>query len=277
MHTTHFISNLNIQTAYHDKGEGHPFVLVHGFTGSKLDFQDQLGWFSNLRRVIAYDQRGHGESSNTGPYTFQQLVDDLMNFLDRLQIDTCDLLGHSLGGMVAMRAVLAHPERFSSLILMDTSPTPIEIFPQGVHDQLIELVEREGCEALVGMMRGQPASPAQQLGVDYLGELEHWRRISAKLSQMDPQAFTELAQQLAAADSLLTQLAELNCPTTVVVGAKDDPFIEASSKMGDLIPGASVVTIAQAGHSPQYENAEAWREAITAHLTNRSRVRLSGE
>ncbi len=277
MHTTHFISNLNIQTAYHDKGEGHPFVLVHGFTGSKLDFQDQLGWFSNLRRVLAYDQRGHGESSNTGPYTFQQLVDDLMNFLDRLQIDTCDLLGHSLGGMVAMRAVLAHPERFSSLILMDTSPTPIEVFPQGVHDRLIDLVEREGCEALVGMMRGQPLNPTQQLGVDYLGESEHWRRISVKLSQMDPQAFTELAQQLAAADSLLTQLAELNCPTTIVVGAKDAPFIEASSKMGDSIPGASVVTIAQAGHSPQYENAEAWREAITEHLTNRSRVRLSGE
>ena len=277
MHTTHFISNLNMQTAYHDTGEGDPFVLVHGFTGSKLDFQDQLGWFSNLRRVLAYDQRGHGESSNTGPYTFQQLVDDLINFLDRLQIDTCDLLGHSLGGMVAMRAALAHPERFSSLILMDTSPMPTEIFPQGVRDQLIELVEREGCEALVGMMRGQPVSTAQQLGVDYLGESEHWRRISIKLRQMDPQAFVDLAQQLADADSLLAQLAGLNCPTTIMVGARDEPFIEASSEMRDSIPGASVVTLAQAGHSPQYENAEAWREAVTEHLTNRSRVRLSGE
>ncbi len=277
MHTTHFINNLNIQTAYHEMGEGHPFVLVHGFTGSKLDFQDQLGWFSNLRRVIAYDQRGHGESSNIGPYTFQQLVDDLMNFLDRLQIDACDLLGHSLGGMVAMRAVLAHSDRFSSLVLMDTSPMPIEIFPPGLRDQLIELVEREGCEALVGMMRGQPVNPVQQLGLDFLGEQEHWRRISIKLSQMDPQAFADLSQQLADADSLLAQLSGLNCPTTVMVGAKDEPFIEPSSRMGDAIPGASVITIAQAGHSPQYENAEDWRDAITEHLTNSRRARLSGE
>lgn len=277
MHTTHFISNGNIRTAYHDIGEGHPFVLVHGFTGSKLDFQDQLGWFSNLRRVVAYDQRGHGESSNSGPYTFQQLVDDLINFLDRLQIDTCDLLGHSLGGMVAMRAVLAHPDRFSSLILMDTSPMPIEIFPPGVRDQIVELVEREGCEALVGMMRGQPVSPTQRLGVDFLGESEHWRRISVKLSQMDPRAFVELAQQLAEADSLLAELPGLKCRTTIVVGAKDEPFIRLSSKMGDAIPGASVVTIAQAGHSPQYENAEAWRDAITEHLTNRYGVRSTGE
>ncbi len=269
MHTSHFISNLNIQTAYHDTGEGHPFVLVHGFTGSKLDFQDQLGWFANLRRVVAYDQRGHGESSNSGPYILQQLVDDLMNFLDCLQMETCDLLGHSLGGMVAMRAVLAHPERFSSLILMDTSPMPIEIFPQGVRDQLVGLVHREGCEALVDMMRGQPMSPAQQLGVDFLGEAEHWRRISAKLSQMDPQAFADLSQQLADAEPLLAQLTELSCPTTIVVGAKDEPFIEPSSNMCDSIPGATVVTIAQAGHSPQYENAEAWREAITDHLTNK--------
>ena len=78
MLTTHFVSNdpiseevLNtgLQTAYHEIGMGKPFVLVHGFTGSKLDFQDQLPWFAESHRVIAYDQRGHGESSNLGPHS----------------------------------------------------------------------------------------------------------------------------------------------------------------------------------------------------------------
>jgi len=73
--TTHFVTNdpitsevlqTGLQTAYHDVGDGPAFVLVHGFTGSKLDFQDQLPWFAHTHRVLALDQRGHGESSNQG-------------------------------------------------------------------------------------------------------------------------------------------------------------------------------------------------------------------
>ncbi len=146
MHTTHFIANGKIQTAYHDVGSGPPFVFVHGFTGSKLDFCDQLEWFEDTRRSIAFDQRGHGESSNYGPYSFDQLVADLLGFLDQLGIEQCDLLGHSLGGMVAMRAVLKHPRRFRSLILMDTAAEKIEMWSDDQRLQLGRLVEEEGCQ-----------------------------------------------------------------------------------------------------------------------------------
>ena len=267
MHTTHFLTNGEIQSAYHDVGSGPPFVLVHGFTGSKLDFHDQLEWFEDIRRLIALDQRGHGESSNYGPYDFDQLVTDLLGFLDELHIAQCDLLGHSMGGMVAMRAVTRHPERFRSLILMDTSAEPIEMWSDEQRGEFDRLVEREGCPALLPMMREQPSNKAQQRGVDYLGEEEHWRRIGVKLAQMDCEAFSAFSAELTNNTSSLETLKEIRCPTTILVGAKDTPFIKPSNHMAAAIPGARLVTIPFAAHCPQYENAEVWRDAIRTHLT----------
>ena len=76
------------------------------------------------RRVVAYDQRGHGDSTNTGDastYTFDQLDDRPRRRSSTIAISRrCDLLGHSMGGIISLRYVLAYPERVRSLVLMDT-------------------------------------------------------------------------------------------------------------------------------------------------------------
>lgn len=266
MRTTHFLSNKDIQTAYNASGTGAPFVLVHGFTGSKLDFTDELDTFADLRHTIAYDQRGHGESSNRGPYNLDTLATDLINLLDRLDLDTCDLLGHSLGGMVALRAALAHPQRFRSLVLMDTTPEPVKLFPYLVRRKMNRLVEKQGCEALFDSMRGLPPTPAAARGIDRLGSAEHWQRIYTKLSQMDPDAFKDLGADLGRGPAITDRLSEIGCPTTVIVGEDDTPFLSAAEILANGIQGARLVKIPHAGHSPQYENTEAWRVVLRTHL-----------
>ena len=116
MLTTRFVDNGEITTAFLDEGldegRGAPLLLLHGFTGSKLDFHDQLQWFSDRHRVLAPDQRGHGESSNLGradAYSLDILAEDLAGFLDALDVQRCHLLGHSMGGMVALRFALRYP------------------------------------------------------------------------------------------------------------------------------------------------------------------------
>ena len=274
MFTTHFISNdareataSALQTAYFDVGEGDPFVMVHGFTGSKLDFQDQLPWFAGQYRMLAYDQRGHGESSNVGPYTLENLAIDLFGFLDAMDIDQCHLLGHSLGGMVALRGLLAQPERFKSAVLMDTAPYGMRLFKDKVRGQLNTLVKEQGCAALLSGMQDQPQNAVVQRGMDFLGEREHWRRIRVKLEQMDPQAFVDLGSALSEQASVLARLTSLSMPVTILVGEQDKPFTKAAREMAKAIPNAQLVTIKEAGHSPQYENAEAWQTAIEAHLS----------
>ncbi|MEQ8858621.1 MAG: alpha/beta hydrolase [Pseudomonadales bacterium] len=266
MQTSHFVQNGETIMAFTEAGEGPALLLVHGFTGSKLDFQNQLPWFADLRRVIAYDQRGHGETSNQRPYTLPAMVDDLVGLLDVLDIQRCDLLGHSLGGMVALRAVLAHPDRFRSLILMDTAPAPLGLWTRRARRALTKLVKREGCEALLEQSRQATPSPAQQRGIDYLGSEEHWRRISVKLQQMDPVAFVELMTELSDHDSVAGRLGEIRCPATVIVGEHDAPFLAPSAVLAEGIDGARLMTIEGADHAPQYENADVWRQAVREHL-----------
>jgi len=269
MLTSNFVRNGDILTAYHDEGQGEPLLLLHGFTGSKLDFHDQLSWFTDGHRVLAPDQRGHGESSNLGrpdAYTFDILVDDLAGYLDALDVQRCHLLGHSMGGMVAMRFALRHPERLRSLILMDTAAEPLTIFPQALREQLAREVRTNGCESRVKLMREMPVGDAQKRGVDFLGSDEHWRRIELKLSQMDPEAWVALADDMANQKSLVSDLAALKVPTTIIVGEHDVPFVEPSARMAKAIPNARLETIPLAAHSPQYENASVWRRVIENHL-----------
>lgn len=266
MHTTHFVTNGDLQTAYHEIGRGQPLLLVHGFTGSKLDFLNQLGWFAEQHRIIAIDHRGHGESSNQGPYSLQTLADDLISFMDQIELPTCHVLGHSMGGMVVLRALLQHPERFRSLLLMDTAPHGLTLWDADIRARLVAMVRAGGCESLITGMKGQPQPASVQRGIDFLGENEHWRRIQVKLEQMDPEAFAELGAELADQEDLTSQLEQISVPTTVIVGADDKPFIEPSRTMARLISDATLEVVDKAAHSPQYEHPEAWRAVIDAHL-----------
>lgn len=266
MHTSHFIRSTDIHTAYHETGEGFPFILVHGYTGSKLDFHDQLSACGEQRRAIALDQRGHGESTNQAPYTLAQLTADLVGFLDQMGIGSCDLLGHSMGGMVALRVALHAPERVRSLVLMNTTAEPIaDLAGRGMQSVMAQ-VQREGCESLLSLMRGVPLSDAVRRGIDALGEGEHWRRIGVKLAQMDPHAFVSLHSEMMHSESLVPRLADIVCPTTVVVGECDAAFRQPSIQLAKTIHNAHLVSIPAAGHSPQYEARDAWQHAIENHL-----------
>ena len=171
-----------------------------------------------------------------------------------------------MGGMVAIRAALKAPERFRSLILMDTAAHGITLFEPKIQAQLNELVTREGCQALLSGMQAQPQSPVVQRGIDFLGAAEHWRRIRVKLEQMDPQAFVDLGRELSTQTSVLDKLHTISMPTTILVGEDDVPFINPSKTMASAIDDAELVKIPNARHSPQYENADIWRDALLSHL-----------
>jgi pimeloyl-ACP methyl ester carboxylesterase len=127
-----------------------------------------------------------------------------------------------MGGMVAMRFALRHPQRLKSLILMDTAAEPLTIFPQALREQLAKEVRANGCASRVKMMREMPVGDAQQRGVDFLGSDEHWRRIELKLSQMDPEAWVALGDDMSKQSSLLPDSGWES--TTIIVGQHDDPL-----------------------------------------------------
>ena len=99
-----------------------------------------------------------------------------------------------------------------------------------------------------------------------MGSDVFWQRIERKHEQMDPVAWDALSAELGKVESVTERLGEIRCPTTVVVGAEDLPFLKPSDEMEQGIRGARRVTIPDAAHSPQLENPSAWLAAIRAHL-----------
>jgi 2-succinyl-6-hydroxy-2,4-cyclohexadiene-1-carboxylate synthase len=266
------VKHNGVTTSYYDEGQGPVLLLLHGFTGSKLDFHDQLAWFADAYRVVVPDIRGHGESTNTedeATYTLDKLVDDLESFIDVLGLRDIHLLGHSMGGMVVLRYALSHHQDLASLMLMDTSSAPLTMREE-MREMFKSVIEKQGVQGLINLMRSAPKPDQVKNGIDFLGEEEHWNRIEEKLGQMDMIAYKGLAAELGTSNDITESLVSISCPTTVLVGEADEPFVEPSRRMAEMVPNAELHIISGASHCPQYENAARWKEVISAHL-NRSK------
>jgi pimeloyl-ACP methyl ester carboxylesterase len=231
-----------------EHGSGEPtLLLVHGYTGNQSDWNPVVDRLSQRRRVITYDHRGHGasgHSSDTASYSFDVLVADLECLVDELGLTNFDLLGHSMGGVIAMRFAIAHPERLRSLVLMDTGAAPSGRLPRDVLDPLIAAGRDQGMQQL-----------AATVG-------------HAKLATMDVEALAGFGDELERYPSMLPALAQLSLPVTVLVGEDDSGLRAAADTMAATIPRARLEVIPAAGHSPQEDNPAAWLESVERHLSS---------
>jgi pimeloyl-ACP methyl ester carboxylesterase len=257
---------------YDEVGDGEPpLLLLHGYTGAALDFVDVIPALAADRRVVAYDQRGHGDSTNTGDaasYTFDRLTGDLAGFVDALELPPFDLLGHSMGGIISLQYVLAHPDRVRSLVLMDTGAAPaarVGDFFGGV----FPIAREQGMPAVFALLRdfwlqqnGAPGPAGAAPSPEVVA------RVESKFARMDPEAFIALAGALGEYPSMVERLGEISCPTTVIVGANDTGLRSSADVLAAGIPGATLVVIADAGHSPQEDQPEAWTAAVQHHLAS---------
>jgi 3-oxoadipate enol-lactonase len=118
-----------VRLACHIRGaaDAPPLVLLHGLGSDASTWDAVAAEFAKHFRVVAIDQRGHGDSDRPGKYSFELMRDDVLGVLDQLGLDRIDLLGHSMGGTVAYLVAEKEPGRIGRLILEDTPPP----FPAG--------------------------------------------------------------------------------------------------------------------------------------------------
>lgn len=266
----------DIEMAYDEIGSGtRPLVLVHGFTGSKRDFSWRYDGLAKLGRTIVPDLRGHGDSTRTGDaktYTLEQITRDLLDFLEAIDADSCDLLGHSMGGMAALRMALAAPHRIASLILMDTSAHCPREIPRSIIELAGRIAVEAGTRKLVEIMRERAPTEASRTISDRRleaawgeGYWTEWRY--PNFESLDPVAYGAFGKAILDQGTIANRLGAIRCPTLVMVGEHDTSFLEASAELAAGIPSAKRVDIPDAGHQPQLENPEAWLAAIRAHLS----------
>lgn len=257
-----------------EAGEGgRPFLLLHGFTGAKEDFTEWLdplaaaGW-----HAVAPDHRGHGASSKpegTDSYSLAILADDGRALADALGWDRFVLLGHSMGGYVAQRVAFADPGRLVGLVLQDTGHGPIEGIDAGEASLAMKIATESGMGVLADAMaaRGSPLdTPAhkrllkERPGYEEFG----WRKFRAT----SPWLYAAIVPELFSGPDTLASLAAMDpTPATLVmVGEQDTPFLGSARRMADAVAGSTLVTIPDAGHSPQFENPAAWWDAMSSFL-----------
>jgi 3-oxoadipate enol-lactonase len=252
-----------------DTGGGPALLLVHGHGGAKEDFADHVDALAERHRVVTFDHRGHGESDkppNVTDYSLDRMAADVLAVAGALGIGAFRLLGHSMGGMVARRVVLGHPERIDALVLMDTTPGPVP----GIDPELVDLAAvialDEGKDVLKPMLDEYQTleSPAHLRTLAERPELvqfEEW-----KWNVLSAVMWAAMAREIAHQPDQLALLAGVRCPTLVIVGEQDKAFVEPSRAMAATIPGAELVVVRDAGHSPQFENPTDWFDALEAFL-----------
>ena len=243
-------------------GIGRPaLVLVHGFLGSSRNWQTAGAELSAHFHVRAIDLRNHGCSPHSPEMTYAAMLDDLVEWMDANGLARTAVLGHSLGGKVAMALACRHPERVEQLIVVDIAPKDYPGMAQRAEvtamnelrlDGLRSRAEAElGLEARVGdwAMRKFLVTNLEQSGDGV------WRWI-VNLPVLT-QALPELVKNpLASAD-------HFNGPTHFILGGKsrfvapeDHPAIHRH------FPSARISVLPAAGHNPHLEPRSAFVQAV---------------
>jgi pimeloyl-ACP methyl ester carboxylesterase len=123
-----FMTRNGVRLAYTEAGRGGPpIVFIHGMTCDHSDFAPQFEYFRQRHRVIALDLRGHGASdAPEGDYTMAALAEDVLWLCDELGVHKPIVVGHSMGGVIALEIGARHPEAATAIALLDS---PILIPP----------------------------------------------------------------------------------------------------------------------------------------------------
>ncbi len=246
-----------VNLAYVVKGRGAPLVAMHGFANSIYTWEPVMNTLSGRFQAFAYDHRGHGGSSKKqSPYEIQTLTDDLLGLLNFWGLDRVHLMGHSMGGRVALWFALEHPERVDSLMLVGSSAAA----PEGEMRQRFEFLRKlaleEGMETVLASKEMRATLPQ-----DYIdgASAEEFRKRFLKNTPAD---FAAAADAILQTPDMTGRLGEIQAPTWVCMGEKDAGPMAFGEMFEERIPNCVKTIIPACGHFPMQDAPEAFSSAF---------------
>jgi len=221
-----------VEIAYLDEGRGEPIVLVHGFASNKEVNWVQPGWVATLtragRRVIALDDRGHGQSTklyNDADYHTDLMAGDVAALIEHLKLGRADVMGYSLGARICAVLAVRHPESVRSAILGGAGIRLVHT--AGLRDEIADSLEAPSIDAVT----------------DPMGRTF---RVFAEQTRSDLKALAAClrgSRQALARD----ELAAIRVPVLVAVGTKDD-IAGSGPELAKLIPHGLALDIPGRDH-----------------------------
>ena len=248
-----------------ERGRGSPLVLLHGVMLSSALWVHQLQDLADHHRVIAVDLRGHGQSlpGATGS-GIQTLAADVAAVLEALAVEGAVVVGHSMGGMVALQLALDLPgaerrRRLAGIVLCSTTAGPFTTLPGWA--PMVRVTGPVTARALLMTERfGAKALPSRdlrwwltRLGFGADAPAAQVRFVEAMHRGTPTGTLADLLPSLATFD-LSSRLGSLDLPILVVVGSHDKLTApRLARRMAEALPEASLVELARCGHMPMLE------------------------
>jgi 3-oxoadipate enol-lactonase len=240
-----------------------PVVVLSNSLGASMEmWASQVPALSTRFRVLRYDQRGDGGSPvPPGPYDIADLGRDVLDLLDRLEIERVHFCGLSIGGMTGMWVAVNAPQRIDRLVLLCTTAY------FGTPETWIEraaTVRAHGTEAVADGGTERWFTPAFRER-----EPDTVARFRAMIAAQPRDGYAELCGALERLD-LRAELPKIRAPTLVIAGA-DDPAAPPDPHgklLAGTIPGARLEVLRPAAHLANVEQAEAVTDLILEHLDN---------
>ena len=238
-----------------------------GFALDQRYWASQIPAVTNTHRFITFDNRGVGRSAGVAPTSMEEMAADAIALLDHLEIEKTVVFGLSMGGAVAQRLVLDHPERVSALLLGVTWARPIDFMRR--QSELARVILRAGgVDTFVQVTLVRMFTPRF---FEAAGEVLD-QMIAAMFAETGPDAAGPeiLEAQLDAVDKhdVLDRLGEITVPT-LVLGGKMDMMVPgfASEEIAAAIPGAEL-SMYETGHGCMIEEMDAFNTRVSQFLSS---------
>ncbi len=251
---------------YVEEGHGPSVVFAHGFLFDHTMFAAQFEELPDKYRCLAWDMRGHGRSEcPDGPWSMQDLVVDLISFIDGTNAAPCHLIGFSIGGMAAVRVALQREDLVRSLVLIDSSadaedPGAAEAFTgyQARADRE-DGINEEFAREVMPFFFALPFIEANPDVMDIQVDRE---------TKTPRTTVVEGLRALIHRDSVIDRLPHLRMPALAIHGEDDLAApIAHGEDFANGVAEAELVRIPNAGHTTPMETPDVVNEALSGFLT----------
>jgi pimeloyl-ACP methyl ester carboxylesterase len=244
------LTSQDAELHYEILGEGPDLVLLHPFPTNHRFWLGVADMLASRYRLIAYDLRGHGDSTpGRGPATMEKHAADLARLCDVIKLKQAIFAGVSIGGYVLFEFWRRYRERVAALILSDTRATPDTEEGRATRLKSVEDVLQNGPAPFVESM--VPKLLGQHTRDNRPDVVEGARKMMAKMTAA---GIAAVQQGMAARPDSVPTLPTIHVPTLVLVGAEDTLTpLSDSQFMQERIPGSRLEVVPRAGHFAIYE------------------------
>lgn len=248
-----------VRIAYEVTGEGRPLVFLHCWTGNRTFYFEQVERFSRDYACVSLDFPGHGESGRTDSYTVESFGELTAGLMGKLGIEDAVLVGHSLGGMVALYLALEHSSAVDGLVLLDTTAHLCSSFVQRVESAAASALGRFSSRPARGLVAGIAAThPLAGPRARFITARE-CRKVSGYVMVRTMDSLRRF--------DVSDRLGEILQPALIIVGSADMlADVRHAKRMARGLPNSTMKVVRGAGHMALFEKPEVVNDAVGVFL-----------